>query len=79
VIEQTSEALFGLVRVTCIAPFATCHRSPLIGQFHQGHPQVRIELRLDDSVSDRVTRAYNVGIGVVQLNGSSLMARATAP
>jgi DNA-binding transcriptional LysR family regulator len=40
---------------------------------------VRIELHLDDSVSDLVAQGYDVGIRVGQLKSSNLVARAIAP
>jgi DNA-binding transcriptional LysR family regulator len=79
VIEQSSKALSGLVRVTSVAPFATGYLLPLIEQFHLANPRVRIEMHLDDSVSDMVAQGYDVGIRVGQLKSSSLVARPIAP
>jgi DNA-binding transcriptional LysR family regulator len=79
VIEQSSKALSGLVRVTSVAPFATGFLLPLIEQFHAMNPRVRIELHLDDSVSDMVAQGYDVGIRVGQLKSSNLVARPIAP
>lgn len=79
VIEKSSKALSGRVRVTCAAPFATGYVLPIIQKFHAAHPRVEIELHLDDSVSDMVAQGYDVGIRVGQLRSSSLVARPIAP
>jgi DNA-binding transcriptional LysR family regulator len=79
VIEQSSKALSGLVRVTSVAPLATGYLLPLIERFHLANPRVRIELHLDDSVSDMVAQGYDVGVRVGQLKSSSLVARPIAP
>jgi DNA-binding transcriptional LysR family regulator len=79
VIEKSSKALSGLVRVTCAAPFATGYLLPIVQQFHAAHPRVQIELHLDDSVSDMVAQGYDVGIRVGRMKSSSLVARAIAP
>ena len=79
VIEKSSTALSGLVRVTCAAPFATGYLLPIVQQFQAAHPRVQIELHLDDSVSDVVAQGYDVGIRVGRLKSSSLVARPIAP
>lgn len=79
VIEKSSQALSGLVRVTSAAPFATGYILPIIQQFHTSHPRVKIELHLDDSVSDMVAQGYDVGIRVGRMKSSSLVARRIAP
>ena len=79
VIEKSSKALSGLVRVTCVAPFATGYVLPIIQQFHSKHPRVQIELHLDDGVSDMVAQGYDIGIRVGRMNSSSLVARPIAP
>jgi DNA-binding transcriptional LysR family regulator len=78
VIEQSSNALSGRVRVTCVAPFATEYLLPIVGQFHTKHPRVQIDLHLDDSVSDMVAQGYDVGIRVGPLADSSMVARPIA-
>lgn len=79
VIEKSSRALSGLVRVTSAAPFATGYILPIIHQFHAKNPRVHIELHLDDSVSDMVAQGYDVGIRVGRMKSSSLVARPIAP
>ena len=79
VVQKSSTALSGLVRVTSAAPFATGYILPIIQQFHAAHPRVQIELHLDDSVSDMVAQGYDVGIRVGRMKSSSLVARPTAP
>ena len=79
VIEKSSKALAGLVRVTSSTPFATGYILPIIQQFHASHPRVQIELHMDDSVSDMVAQGYDVGIRVGYMKSSSMVARPIAP
>ncbi|MBS7806787.1 LysR family transcriptional regulator [Variovorax sp. PCZ-1] len=79
VIEKSSKALSGLVRVTCAAPFATGYVLPIVQQFHAKNPRVQIELHMDDSVTDMVAQGYDVGIRVGRMKSSSLVARPIAP
>ncbi len=79
VVEHSSKALSGQVRVTCVAPFAMGYIVPLIPRFHAINPKVQIELHLDDTVSDMVEQGYDVGIRVGLLKDSSLVARPIAP
>lgn len=79
VVEQSGKALSGLVRVTSAAPFGMGFILPLLPAFHAVNPKVKIELHMDDSVSDMVAQGYDVGIRVGQLKDSSLVARPIAP
>ncbi len=76
--EQSSKALSGIVRVTCVSPIAIGYLLPLIPEFHATHPRVHIELQLDDSVSDMVAQGFDVGIRVGKLRDSTLVARPIA-
>lgn len=78
VIERSSTALSGQVRVTCATPFATGYVLDIVGQFHALHPRVQVELHLSDNVSDIVDQGYDIGIRVGTLQDSSLVARPIA-
>jgi DNA-binding transcriptional LysR family regulator len=76
--EQSSKSLSGMVRVTSVSPIATGYLLPLIPAFHAINPKVRIELHLDDGVSDMIEQGFDVGIRVGQLRDSTLVARPIA-
>jgi DNA-binding transcriptional LysR family regulator len=81
-VKQSGRALSGLVRLTCAAPFAMGFIVPLIPQFQLTHPNVEIELQLNDTVSDMVGEGYDVGIRVGMLStlsDDSRVARVIAP
>jgi DNA-binding transcriptional LysR family regulator len=78
-VEKSSKSLSGMVRVTSVASFATGYLLPIIEQFHAKHPGVKIEMHLDDSVSDMLAQGYDVGVRVGRMKNSSLVARPIAP
>ena len=69
----------GVVRVTSVSPFGRNYVVPLLPEFARRHPKVRIELDLDDSVSDMIGQRYDVGIRVGEPQGNSMVAREIAP
>jgi DNA-binding transcriptional LysR family regulator len=77
-VRSSSKALTGLVRISCAAAFGSGFIVPLLPAFFAAHPNVEIELHLDDSVSDLVREGYDVGIRVGLLSDSTLIARAIA-
>jgi DNA-binding transcriptional LysR family regulator len=77
-VRSSSKALSGIVRISCAAAFGTGFIVPLLPAFFALHPNVGIELHLDDSVTDLVREGYDVGIRVGLLSDSTLIARAIA-
>jgi DNA-binding transcriptional LysR family regulator len=69
----------GIVRVTSVSPFGRSYVVPLLPEFSRRCPQVRIELDLDDSVSDMIAQRYDVGIRIGELRDSSMVVREIAP
>jgi DNA-binding transcriptional LysR family regulator len=73
--EQSSKALTGLVRVTCASPFAVGYLIPMIPDFHAINPKVKIELHLDDAISDLVAQSYDIGLRIGELRDSTRIVR----
>lgn len=78
VVEHSSNALTGTVRVTSVSPIAMGYLVPLMPDFHASNPKIHIDLRLDDRLVDMVTQGVDVGIRVGQLPDSTLVARPIA-
>jgi DNA-binding transcriptional LysR family regulator len=78
-VEQSSKALTGLIRVTSASPFGIGFLIPLIPQFHAINPRVKIELHLDDAVSDLVSQSYDLGVRIGGLADSTRIVRPLAP
>jgi DNA-binding transcriptional LysR family regulator len=69
----------GVVRVTSVSPFGRSYVLPLLPQFAALHPQVRVELDLDDGVADMIGERYDIGIRVGPLREGSAIVREIAP
>jgi DNA-binding transcriptional LysR family regulator len=79
VVQQSSKALAGLVRMTSVTPFGTSFILPILPKFQAMHPKVQISLHLDDTVNNLVANSYDIGIRVGQLKDSSLIVRSISP
>lgn len=75
VLTQTPEQLSGSVRVTAPASFGVSHVAPFVPEFHQLHPNVRIELNLSDTMIDIVEQGYDLAFRIGELAPSSLLAQ----
>jgi DNA-binding transcriptional LysR family regulator len=65
----------GLLRVTTSLAFSTHQLAPVIGEFLERYPDVRLELIPTDRVVDLVEEGIDLAIRVGQLGDSSFMAR----
>jgi DNA-binding transcriptional LysR family regulator len=74
-LETSAKGVSGLVRVTCASPFGMGFLVPLLPAFHALHPNIQLELHLDDAVNDMVGDGYDIGIRIGELRDSSLIAR----
>jgi DNA-binding transcriptional LysR family regulator len=79
VVQNSSNALSGLVRITSATPFGAGFILPMLPKFQALHPKVQISLHLDDTVNDLIANGYDIGIRVGQLRDSSLVARPISP
>jgi DNA-binding transcriptional LysR family regulator len=74
-LESSAKSVSGLVRVTSASPFGMGFLVPLMPTFHALHPNIQVELHLDDAVNDMVGDGYDIGIRIGELRDSSLIAR----
>lgn len=65
----------GVLRLSAPMSFATLHLGPLIPAFMQRHPQVSIELELNDRTVDLIGEGYDMAVRIGTLADSSLIAR----
>jgi DNA-binding transcriptional LysR family regulator len=65
----------GLLRVTAPIAFGQCILAPLIFDFLQAHPAVRIDLRLSDEKMNVVSGAYDLALRMGRLDDSELASR----
>lgn len=69
----------GLLRVTAPAAFGRKIVAPLMPEFLNAHPELRIDLQLTESVVDIVAAGIDVAIRIGRLRESRLIARKLAP
>ena len=68
----------GVLRVTASAPFGRKVVTPMLKGFLRDHPALRVELLLDDEVTDIAARGIDVALRMGPLRDSTLMARRLA-
>jgi LysR family transcriptional regulator for bpeEF and oprC len=74
-LSEDEGRLQGLIRVSVSHGFGRHYISPLVASFMRSHPQVRIQLRMRDSIDDLVGQAIDVAIRIGGLPDSNLIAR----
>ncbi|AOT10028.1 LysR family transcriptional regulator [Pseudoalteromonas luteoviolacea] len=64
----------GTLRITAPASFGRMHIVPALAEFTQRYPELKIDLRLSDSIVDMVEGGFDVAIRNAALSDSSLIA-----
>ena len=81
--EEEARALGGSVRGTLrvAAPvsFAAAHVAPYLPSFLAAHPSLRIEIEVEDRMTDLVAGRFDVALRLANLPDSALRARRLAP
>lgn len=65
----------GVLRLSAPMSFSTLHLGPLIPAFMQRHPDVSLELELNDRAVDLIGEGYDMAVRIGTLADSSLVAR----
>ena len=69
----------GLLRLNAPVAFGARQIAPLLAEFAQRHPQVTVELGLNDRLVDLAEEGWDLAIRIGSLSNSSLIARRIAP
>ena len=77
--HDSGGAVRGTLRVTAPVSFGACRLAPALVDFLRLHPEVRVELALNDRVVDLIDEEFDVAIRIGRLIDSTLMARPLAP
>lgn len=79
VVSSSAQAASGVLRVSAPVSFGGRHLAALLPQFHAAHPQVRVELSLNDRIVDLVDEGHDVAIRITEQLAGTLVARPLAP
>lgn len=69
----------GVLRISAPVSFGSRHLPALMSAFQREHPDVSIDLQLNDRKVDIIEEGFDVALRIGQLKDSSLIARAIAP
>ncbi len=79
VLGREQQSPRGVLRVAAPSTFARMHIVPMLPDFMARYPDIRLDLRITDSVVDLVEGAFDVAIRYADLADSSMVARRLAP
>ncbi|MEI7036618.1 LysR family transcriptional regulator [Fulvimonas yonginensis] len=77
-LRQSATEVSGTLRVTLSASFGRQYISPLLPEFLERHPRVRLSVHLSDEMLDLVSAGFDLAIRIGALVDSSLVARKLA-
>jgi len=78
-VGSMSEAVRGVLKINAPMTFGIHQLTPAIAEFQAAHPDLRVDLALDDRVVDAVSEGFDLAIRIADLDPSSLVARRLAP
>jgi DNA-binding transcriptional LysR family regulator len=79
VASQLQGELKGRLRVAAPTSFGYRHLSPIVTEFLRAHPQVDIELDLNDGRIDLISEGFDIAVRIGSLPDSSIISRTIAP
>jgi len=79
VAQELSATPRGRLRINAPVTFGACCLAPMITRYLKAHPEVRVELTLNDRFVDLIDEGYEAAIRLGPLADSSLIARPLMP
>ncbi len=76
---ELQHSIQGTLRISAPVSFSTLHLSPVIRDFRQQHPDVTINLELNDRKVDVVEEGFDVALRIGRLHDSSYIAKKIVP
>jgi DNA-binding transcriptional LysR family regulator len=78
-LRDTAEQNTGMLRMTIPASFGRQYISPLLPEFLQRYPRIKVHAHLADQIIDLISEGFDLAIRIGALADSSLAARRLAP
>lgn len=78
-VSRLSDQVRGRLRVNAPVTFGRYHLAPLIAAFMAAHPDLEVEVVLNDRMTDLVEEGFDVAIRIATLGDSSYIARLLTP
>ncbi len=69
----------GELRISAPVSFAAKHMGPLLSDFRETHPEVTVDMQLNDRKVDIVDEGFDIALRIGRLRDSSLIAKPIAP
>jgi len=79
VVAQAVTQVAGPIRLSAPLSFGVAHLAPALAEFASLHPQVELDIELEDRNVDLVGGGYDLAVRIGNLADSSLVARRIAP
>jgi DNA-binding transcriptional LysR family regulator len=70
-----TEPLRGAIRLSAPMSFGTRHVAPLVGEFLETHPEITLQLSLEDRLVDLIEERVDVALRIGHLQSSSLICK----
>jgi DNA-binding transcriptional LysR family regulator len=77
-VSRLQEKPRGVLRINSPMSFGILHIAPALPEFLAQHPEVSVEMNLDDRVVDVIEEGFDVSIRITEMPDSSLIARRLA-
>lgn len=74
-VASMQSAPSGLLRISVATDFGVNHLSPILGDFLQDHPDVTVNMVLDNRFVELISEGFDLAIRIGELEDSSLRAR----
>jgi DNA-binding transcriptional LysR family regulator len=78
-LRTSASEISGSLRVSVPASFGRLYISPLVPEFLERHPRLKLHMDLSDRMRDLVSEGFDLAIRVSTLESSALVARRLAP
>lgn len=74
-VSEQCDKLRGLIRLSAPMSFGLARLAPILPEFMQAHPDIKLDVQFDDRLVDIVADRFDLALRIANLDDSSLLAR----